>query len=338
MRQLQLLFMCLWLVLTGLSAQSRIQHQNEQQLPDQAKEYHAGKGKTSYLTVSGMLGSSAFNYKLNSLDEKGSHSSQFGYGIDLKYSYFFTSHWGVSTGVGISHYASKGKLKGSLEDNKYYSLGSQIDNDIEGRPKEFDFRARITNLEEKQTAYFVEIPLMLAYQTPIGKQHSWGAYGAIGAKFQFPVNAKFKIQNGAENQLNVSGYYKDIPTDMGSPSNPPVVQHGYGTITDPNATLDWNDDFKLKMGVAAAIELGLIFKLNDGLDLLAGGYLDYSFIDIKKEKEQALFTAPSVYHPAADNKIGYGLKYNGMLNSELTGKIRPLAFGLKVGLRFKVGE
>jgi len=294
--------------------------------------------KGSYLGISGNIGSSYLDYDLTSLNEEGTVNSKPGYGVELKYSYFFNYHWGISTGVGISHYASVGKLAGGITDGSYYSLGMLTDDDEAGRPRTYELRARLSNLEEKQTTYLLEIPLMMTYQTFFGERERWGIYGSLGVKLQFPVKTKFSIKNGAGSQLNVSGYYTDIPTDMGSPSNPPVVQHGYGTINDPNNLLNWDDDAKLKMGVAGAAELGFLFAVGKTTDLMIGGYIDYGFSDLKKNKNQGLFTAPAVYHPGADNKIGNGIKYNGMLNSDVTEKIKALSFGGKVTLRFKVGK
>jgi len=298
------------------------------------------KGKGSYLSVSGSVGSSSFKYKLESLSEKGSRSNQMGYGVDLKYTYMFDFHWGISTGVGISHYGSKGKLKGSLDEDTYFKFEPQTDNDEEGRPRNFELRARLKNLEEKQTAYFVEVPVLFSYQTWFGEQRRWGVYGGVGAKFQFPVSAKFRIQNGGQSELNISGYYKGIPTDMGSPANPPVPQHGYGTISDPNKGLNWDNKMKFKMGIAGTAEFGFMLDLGKGTDLLIGGYIDYGFNNIKKRGNRQLLSAPNPYHPESYTDktpyIGKGISYNGMLNSNVTNKINLVSFGAKVGFRFKM--
>lgn len=294
------------------------------------------KGKGSYLSVSGNMGSSALKYDVQGLREQGTRDSKLGYGFELKYSYFFNEHWGVTTGVGMSQYSSIGKMKGSIAEDTYYKLGAFVDDDLVGRPIDFELRARLTNLEEKQTVWFVEIPLMLSYQTYFGDSTRWGMYGGLGAKLQFPASAKFKIQNGTASQFNVSGQYDGIPTDMGSPENPPVPQHGYGTITDPNSTLSWDDKAKLKMGIAATAELGLIYTLSNEMDLMIGGYIDYGFNNIKKKGKNQLLTASSAYHPGADSYVGKGITYHGMLNSTATDKIKLISFGGKITLRFKL--
>lgn len=294
--------------------------------------------KGSYLSVALKAVGGGLDYKVYSsdLNEKGSRSNKLGYGLDLSYSYFFNNHWGVTSGLGVSRYASVGKLKGGIADDKYFALGTLTDDDHEDRPKEFELRTRISNLEEKQTIFFFEIPVMASYQTRFGEDEKWGLYGGLGVKLLLPISVKFKVQNGQASQFNVSGNYDGIPTDMGAPSLLPVPQRGYGTITDPNSTLDWNDKAKLKMGVAGTADLGFLVTLDENTDLTIGGYLDYGFTNLKKNGNQKLFTAPKQYHPGANNKIGEGIRYNGMLNSDMTGKIKPIAFGLKVGIRFKL--
>jgi len=336
MRNYLLLCVCAWVSVTGFAQQSERQRQNQRSTETQQNDNE----KSSYISVSGTVGSSGFNYKLNSLNEKGDRSSKLGYGIEVKYSYFFNQHWGVATGFGFSRYETAGKLAGSMTDASYYSLGSFVDNDEAGRPRDFELRTRINNLEEKQTAFMLEVPIMGMYQTRFGEEEKWGIYGGLGVKLQFPVNTKFKIQKGENSQFNVSGYYAGIPTDMGSPSNPPVPQHGYGTITNPNASLDWDDKSKMKMSIAGTAEFGFLVDLGKDMDLMLGGYIDYGFTDMKKNGNQGLFTAPAAYHPATyEDKtpyIGKGITYNGMLNSNVTDKINAISFGGKIGLRFKL--
>lgn len=292
----------------------------------------------SHLSVALKAGGGGLEYKVYSLDlkEKGNHSNQLGVGVDFKYSYFFNNNWGISTGLNITRYASVGKLKGGISDNSFFALRQFVDDDLEGRPREFELRTRISNLEELQTVFFFEIPVMLAYQTRFGDDEKWGMYGGLGVKLMLPISSKFEIKNGENSQFNVSGYYEGIPTDMGSPSHPSVSNHGYGTITDPNASLSWNDDLKLKTGVAGTLDLGFLFRIAEETDFTVGGYFDYGFTDMKKNGNQKLFTSPKEYHPGSNKKIGEGIRYNGMLNSDLTGKIKPIAFGLKVGIRFKL--
>jgi hypothetical protein len=320
---------------SGVTTERRLQRENDNRPFEKSKE---NRWKGSYLSVSGKIGPGGLVYKLSSLNEEGSCSGELNYGFDFLYGYFFNNHWGLSTGIGVSRYGTVGKLKGAIVDGYYYNLGQLTDDDFDGHPKDFELRTRLSKLEEKQTTFFLDIPFMLTYQVRFGEEEKWGIYGGLGVKLQFPFSTKFKIRNGQNSQLNVSGYYVDVPTDMdmGSPSNPPVPQHGYGTISDPNASLGWNGNGQLKMGVAGTAELGFTIGLRNKTDLMVGGYIDYGFTDLKKDAEKGLFTAPEVYHPYADNNIGYGIKYNGMLNSDVADRVRTIAFGGKIGIRFKL--
>ena len=172
----------------------RSQYNNGQQQQRQRQEYREDyreekkdTTKTSYLTVSGGVGSSSFRYKLNyqieGFEEKGKRNAKLGYEIDLRYSYFFNRHWGFSTGVGISRYATTGKLTGDMSDDKYMKLGNMTDDDdFSGHPREFELRARLKNLEEKQTAFLLDIPLLAMYQTHFGEEEKWGMYAGLGVK------------------------------------------------------------------------------------------------------------------------------------------------------------
>jgi len=305
-----------------------------------ASTLYAQEQKLSYFTVSGSVGSSVMDYDLKGLNGDGKTNSGLGYGLQVGYSYYFNSHWGLSTGVGVSRYQAKGKLTGDLSDGVYYNLGMFRDDDyVPGSPQDFQLRARVGNLEERQTAYMLEIPLMIQYQTRFGETRAWGMYGGLGVKVQIPVYGKYKMRNGENTQLNVSGYYEGIPADVGAPTQPPVPQHGYGTITNPGSKLGWNNDIKLKTGVAGTAELGFLVRLDEGCDLMLGGYIDYGFNDLQKHGDRGLFTAPASYHPDAnDGNIGKGIVYNGMINSDSADKLKLLSFGGKVTIRFQLNK
>jgi len=325
---------CLFYVLSSLTLLPSIAWgQNEKQENRLQQE----EGKGSFLTFSGHLGGSSIKYTPRSLGEKGNHSPRVGFGLDAKYSYFFDAHWGATTGLGFQHFGSTGKLKGNLDEDKFYDLGTLTDNDFEGRPRDFDLRARVTNLEERQTFWLFEVPFLVNYQFRFkDTEECWGMYTSLGVKLQLPLKTKFRIQRGSRSEFNVSGQYDGIPTDMGSPLNPPVPQHGFGTITNPNGKHNWDDKIKLKMGVTLAAEVGAIYRLNEERELLFGLCMDYGLTDIQKNGDQGLFSAPATYHPHADNNIGNGITYNGMLNSNITNKVRLFSLGAKIAVRFKL--
>jgi hypothetical protein len=300
----------------------------------------AQQGKGSYASVSLHTGMSSLGYSVKGLDGvEGTVTDKVGLGVSLRYNYYFTPNFGFGTGIGLSIYNSEAFIKGGMNDANRYTLGNYRDDDASGLPRDFTLRARLENNKEKQNIQFFEIPITLLYQTRFS-YGKWGAYGVLGAKLQMPIVKKFEAANHADGRLNVSGLYID-PTqgfEVGAPGMPELPHHGFGTLSNPGKALDWkNSNTDLKMGVAGTFELGLISRLNAESDFLIGAYVDYGFSDIKNNNSKSLLSGPAgSYHPEANDNIGRGIVYNGVLNTALTDQVIPVSFGIKLGLRFKL--
>ena len=295
--------------------------------------------KNSYATVSLNAGMSSLGYNVTGLDGvEGKVSSKAGFGVSLKYNYYFDTHWGFGTGIGLSIYNAEAVLRGGLNDRNVYSLGNYNDDDNSGLPQAFILKSRIENVKEKQNIQFFEIPLTLLYQA----RYAYGklrAYGSLGVKLQVPVVKKFAVANSSESQLNVSGLYTDGTQgfEMGAPGMPDLAYHGFGTIHNPGKLLGWkNSNTDLKFGIAGTVEAGVINRINPVRDFLIGVYMDYGFGDIKNLSKTLLEGPAGSYHPEANDNIGKGIVYNGLLNSNHTDQIVPLSFGVKLGIRFKL--
>ena len=292
--------------------------------------------KSSYISANVSAGLTSLNFSVREYDgSKSNSSNKIGVGLNAKYNYYFNKHWGIGSGLGFSIYKSRSFFNGSL--SEVYDLGAFVDDDASGSPRNFNLRARIENIEEKQNVFFLEIPLTALYQTRFtyGK---WGAFGSLGVKILMPVSRNFEVVKDARSKLNVSGFYTDNTQnfDMGAPGTPPVVQHGYGTIDNPGALLKLNNSTGLKTGFAVTFDVGALHRLTAESDLFFGPYIEYFLNDIKN-KDILLLSGPAgSYHPDANNNIGKGLNYNGLLNSIHTDKVMPFSFGIKIGVRFKL--
>jgi outer membrane protein OmpA-like peptidoglycan-associated protein len=174
-------------------------------------------------------------------------------------------------------------------------------------------------------------------------------YFGLGLKFQIPIISTYEVLDGKYNhdyRLNVSGYFPGISgetpgtrLDMGAPENEAlfVPAHGFGSINNPNEMLKWNGDMNVKFNVAGSIEGGFLIGLNRRIDMNIGAYLDYGFIDIKNESKK-LLEAPEQYQPGANDNIGNGIAYSGIVNSNQTGRINTISYGGKIGIRVKIGK
>ena len=300
----------------------------------------AQNGKSSYISANVNFGSTSLGFKVKELDGSvGNAGGKIGTGINIKYNYYF-SKWGIGVGAGLSNYKSRASIKGGMKDNSVYNLGTYIDDDaMSGLPRNFTLRGRLENISEKQNITFFELPVTALYHTRFS-YGKWGAYGSLGIKILMPVSKKYEVEKKTSSKLNVSGFYTDDTQDfdMGAPGNPSVVKYGFGTLDSPAATLKWKGDSKLNIGYAATFDVGALYRLTNESDMFFGLFLDYCMNEIKN-KSISLLSGPagsSGYQPDANNNIGNGIIYNGLLDSNQTDRIIPLSFGVKIGVRFKI--
>ena len=303
--------------------------------------------KGSFLTIAGGFGGGGFQYVPKGLVSDGTNKDKFGWNAKFAYSYFFTYHWGVSVGLGMSYYRTIGTFKEDFAKDKFYNLGWQMDDDDkQGRIRDYELRVRLANWEEEQKGYFFEIPLMLFYKHKFGDAKRHGIYFGLGAKLQIPIiKTVYRVLDGKyedDRRLNVSGYYPETAinskVEFGSFENPSVEVHGFGTINNPWEALKWEGDLNLKMSVAGTVELGFLFGISPRVDLMVGGYFDYGFNNIKKGDDVAFLEAPPQYLSTANNNVGGGIKYGGMINTNKTEKTNLMAYGGRLGLHIKVGK
>ena len=293
--------------------------------------------KGSYISVSGVFGTSHLNYTFHGVSANSSICPLLGGNATIDYSYYFTQHWGLSLGVGSTLNRTKGKYAEDVK-SSYFNLGNQIDPNVIQGDDNYELRVRLYDWNERQKIFFIDIPLMVQYQTKFdNKRH--GVYFAVGAKVQIPIMAEYKVIDGNYSQnshLNVSQYFNDAG-EIGV--NYIATHHGFGTIHNPEASLGWFGDLKLKPSYAGVAEVGVLFGLARRLDLVLGAYFDYGFNNIKDSKDDVKFLeAPAEYLPSAEGKIGEGIAYNGFINSDRTEKVSTMTYGLKAGLKIKLGK
>lgn len=324
--------------------------------------------KGLYIGLGLGVGGTDFHYQLKeSYGDGAGHCMRLGGQAGLHLAYYFTRNWGISLGAGVSLYRSMGQYKG-LKSGNYFDLGTRVINENRsGVDTLGNIRARLLNWQELESSYFIDIPLMLQYQTKWGKGKH-GMYFGIGVKYQLPFNSKYSVidskYSSQDNtdpdtwRLNISMVYQDDPYHMGDLGainaindtkgtlGIEVPAHGLGTITNPNELLDWNGKLSIKGSWTGVAEMGFLFGLSRRVDLTLGAYFEYGFNNIEKGDDKQLMTAPDNYlfqfenNPAAKNvkPIGTGIEYAGLINSTQTPRTNLMAVGLKVGARIKIGK
>lgn len=258
------------------------------------------------VSVYGGGGLSTLKYKTVAGKQENGTGGQFG----IDYTYFFSDKLGFSSGLEIALYNAKMQIDEFSD--KY--MVKDIDED------EFEFRTAVNNYEEKQNTAYLNIPLMLRFQT--GSNNKF--YAAAGGKVGIPLGGSYKVNKST---IKNSGYYTYEDYEY-------TTQEfmGFGTFTDRNIS----DDIKFKMAFILSAELGMKWKLKEGLYLYTGAYIDYGLNDILNETKNKRFIEYNAVSPR-------DFILNGALASQYSNdnkteafidKITPMAAGIKIRLAF----
>jgi outer membrane protein OmpA-like peptidoglycan-associated protein len=213
--------------------------------------------------------------------------------LELKYAYFFNQNWGISLGVGLSHYAAKAKFnfEGIILDYVDPAFSVNANNPA----TTYDLIYYSQDLVEKQKIWAIEVPLQANYENKFGGKN--GIYVGLGVKGFFPFAAK-DIFTG-DGEIVTKGWedytyalYQDMPNH-------------FGTYPYTGKTVKT----KLRCSVDLTADIGGIFALCNKVDLYVGVYSSFGFLDIL---------------PKADKKVDFisnaenseeGFEVNGLMGS-----------------------
>ena len=246
---------------------------------------------------------------LNYSASVGEQKQGFGGLAGLGYQFFFSPNWSIGTGAELSLYNSTFKLNDLLVKERVFDIENEI----------FEFKSRMSNYKEQQTSVFLQIPLMLQFQT--GGKHRF--YMAAGGKVGIPVIKTYKSTDAT---LQNSGYYS-----YESYTYTTQTFLGFGTFTGRGS----EGDFDFKMAFFASAETGIKWRLSSNISLYSGVYLDYGLNNVVNKQA-------SPFIDYAGN-----LKLNSILHAtyrdsrnqlqRYVDKVTPLSMGIKVRLAFGSG-
>ena len=248
----------------------------------------------NYLHLNAGGGLNNLSYTLHN----GTQSGQTGYTVNLAFSHFFTTQWGIQTGIGLQSFTSLSTL--NLTESS-----PSIDSDGDS----YIFKSNFKNWQENQQVLFFEIPLTGQFKH--GFNNKLGLLATAGAKISIPIHATYKTTGG---EIVTSGYYPQWNIELTD-----VPQEGFKTITQ-----SYTGKSNLNTAYTAIVELGGIYKLSDKVELYAGGYFNYGINNVLKPESKKLFQVDETY--------------NGVWNSYHITDIKPFAIGVKLGLYFKLGK
>ena len=247
-------------------------------------------------------GLSGLTYK----PDAGSQSPGFGGLFGIGYTWFVSGRWGVVTGLELSMYQAEYTAGATYKDSHHATSGtsSTLGDD-------FVFSYEYQRFSEKQSAFFLQIPVMAQFQT--GR-----FFASAGIKIGIPASGKYDISAA---NLTTSGYF---PSENQTYNDFP--DRGLGDL----GAASYSGNLDMGIHYAAALEAGGQWFLGKRTNLYVGVWLDYGLNNLSKTGAIGL-KKPVVEY---DHKVSGCLKYNSIIDT--TDKLSAMSAGLKVKLTYSL--
>lgn len=284
----------------------------------------AQEGPRHELSVYGMGGLSTLHYKLDG----GSRKNGFGGGFGLGYAYRFSRHFGLGTGVEVQFYRAQARLNEGFASELLLGTASDPANALNYQTTVFV--SRFSEHREKQRAAYLALPLMLRYQS--GGRSKF--YAAAGVKAAFALRSRYALRTSMTNSVEWAVYEDgnlggkelfDEQDEMAGTGQ--YVREGSGRA-------------QLKFALLLSAEAGMKWALSDRNALYTGFYFDWGLNDIRGGRGDLLaYEGESAGTGQANAPVRFGT--NSVLASNgpgSSGRVVPLAAGLKIGISFGLGR
>lgn len=228
--------------------------------------------------------------------KNGSTNSNIGFTLNAEYCYYFCKKWGISTGVGVQFFKSNSTLN-------LLTKVADIDSDGDA----YELRTNYSNWKEKQTAYFIDIPLALTFKQNMGSNVKLLA--SVGGKLSIPVNATYKATSGS---ITTTGYYSQWNVELSD-----LPEQGFTTFTGRPS-----GDLSLRTAFSLLADIGTTFTVSKATSIYVGGYGSYGLNNILKTGTKTIYQKDGTY--------------NGILSSSQTDNLKPMTVGIKLGLTWSL--
>lgn len=254
-------------------------------------------------------GLSTLNYK----HVDGRVDNRMGFSLGFSYRYFLAENWAIQSGLELSKYNSE--INQDVISGKIDAVDDEMEN--------FEYLYTLGGYNEKQNSYFMNIPIMINYQTGNSSKMT-NVYAAAGFKLGLPVSTKYTSSIAS---ITTSGYYSanDVTYDD-------LLFRGFGTFTDVKT----KDKVKSNMQVMLSAEFGLKNRIGEKLFIYTGLYFDYGLNDLTSKNKN--FIEYNTNEPLS-------IRNQSILNSrihadsetkKLVNKVNAMSFGVKVNLAFEL--
>jgi len=237
-------------------------------------------------------------------------SPSFGYGFGWDVAVLFTEQWSLRTGLNMASYQAS-VIFDRQETRSHVTPKPQGLSDFSDP---FYIIAKYSGYEERHEALYLRFPLMVQYR--MAKYF----YAAAGIQAGILTNGSYRIKSDG---LVTEGYSEYT-------MQPYEGMHGFDNHLDVKSAKKPDFGFAL----SGAFETGVRWGFNNGMALYTGVFLDYCLNDVRKgnPKKESI-----VYNEEGKHTFN-SILYSQNEEKPMTGKVQPLAVGLRLRLSMGFGK
>ncbi len=246
------------------------------------------------------------NLKSDTYNDEAKSKLGFNLGADLMYYYLTESkiRASVSLGLGFSNYRSSYSLS---DEHSFFTT------DVDG--DDVLITEILDNMTESQSLIFLDIPIKFGFWYSLSSKLD--AYLSVGATYGFNLKAKYSN----EAFFTRTGYYDEWNVLIED-----VDVEGAPYFYPTNKKMTTDDVIIIKNNISLETALGIEYRLNAKLSLMAGIKYMFGLTDLTDEKNSFFVKHDETYHYSLNSVLGRG------------DKITSSSFGLELGIQFNISE
>ena len=209
--------------------------------------------------------------------------SSLGYNWDLGAGFtgFVSRQVGIHIGAGIGQFDVKSKVK----QLNTVTLNIQDPDFTDPRAEYYDLYTTLNDYNEIHKSFFINIPVMLQFQSRQREYWSWkntqkaGFYAMGGAKLFFLLSNKYEVR--VPTMYNKAYFPELADTEHGAWLDGPPYK-GFGTFdgNTKNGTLDF------AVLVTFSLELGVKWRIDNNMFIYTGAFFDCGLFDPIKDSRK----------------------------------------------------
>jgi len=229
---------------------------------------------------------------------------------------YFVPWMGIGAGIQFSTYSNKTKIG-----NPWTVTGKDRYGD------DYTLISTSSDLVEQQGIYMLEVPVTLRFRAI---KRNVGFHAALGAKVGLPIYDNYRMSKGSlHNEVSYEHWawpYSNVPG---------VIEDGAINPVSQNFSIG-NTRLNL-LNYAAYAEIGMLFRLQQRLDLLVALSGTYYFSDVLAQKS----TTPLGFNDAwvkGEYDSPFTSEYKGVLVTNEVQELHPWSVALKIGLSINAGK